>query len=463
MKPNGKSIMFSRSLEKLKANSEFFRSVSVLVTGTAFAQMLMLLALPLLTRLYSPAEFSILAIYISLLGVISIAACLGFDMAVSLPEREEDAINILSLAIFFACLVSLVVVVVLFLLSEYFFINNGLGTLLPFLWMLPVGVLLSASYSAIQFYAVREKAFSDISKTRMAQSVVTISTQVGFGGAGITPFGLLFGQMLNGGSGAFYLWNRVINKHHLVMISLQKMKKMFVEYRRFPQFTAFEMLTNSAGIQIPIIMIASLAAGPEAGFLILAMRVMQAPMGLIGGAIGQVYLSNAPNEYRQNNLAPFTENVIAGLLKTGIGPIIFAGIVAPPAFAIIFGIEWERAGTLVAWMTPWFVFQFLASPISMAMHVKNLQKLMLLITFSGFILRVGVLLYASKFSLAYLSEYYAVSGGIFYFICFLIFSTYAGLTFPQLLSSFWKSGKYILGWVLLGMLIKSIASFLLQI
>ena len=456
-------MILSKLMEKLKNRSDFFRSVSVLVTGTAFAQMLMLLSLPVLTRLYSPAEFNILAIYISFLGVISIAACLGFDMAVSMPEKEEDAINILSLSIFFVCIVSLIVVIALYLLNEQFFIDNGLGSLLPFLWMLPVGVLLSGAYSAIQFYAVREKAFSDISKTRITQSVVTISTQVGLGSVGITPFGLLFGQMLNGGSGVFYLWNKVINKKHLLMISFQNMKKMFVEYRRFPQFTAFEMLTNSAGIQIPIIIIASLAAGPEAGFLLLAMRVMQAPMGLIGGAIGQVYLSNAPDENRNNNLAPFTEDVIRGLLKIGVGPIIFAGIIAPVAFSIVFGAEWERAGILVAWMTPWFVFQFLASPISMAMHVKNLQKLMLLITCSGLLLRVGVLLYASKFSIDELSEYYAISGGIFYCFCLLIFSSCAGLTFTRLLSSFWKSGKYIIGWVLLGILMKFISSFFLQV
>lgn len=453
--------MFSSLLEKLKTRSEFFRSVSVLVTGTAFAQVLMLLALPLLTRLYSPADFNILAIYISLLGIISIAACLGFDMAISMPEKDEDAMNILALAILFASIVSFVVVIVVYLLNEQILISKGLGSLIPFLWMLPVGVLLSASYSAIQFYAVRKKAFNDISKTRMAQSVVTISTQVGLGSFGIAPFGLLFGQMLNGGSGGLYLWKRLINKKNLLMVSLHNMRKMFVEYRRFPQFTAFEMLTNSAGIQIPIIMIASLTAGPEAGFLILAMRVMQAPMGLIGGAIGQVYLSNAPSENRNNNLGPFTEDVIKGLLKVGVGPIIFAGIVAPVAFSILFGTEWERAGILVAWMTPWFVFQFLASPISMAMHVKNLQKLMLLITCSGLVLRVGVLLYASKFSIDYLSEYYAISGGIFYFLCLLIFSTCAGLTFTRLLFSFWKSAKYIIGWVFLGVSLKFTVSLFL--
>lgn len=450
--------MLSKFMGILKNRSDFFKSVSVLVTGTAFAQILMLLALPLLTRLYTPEEFNILAVYVSLLGVIAISACIGLDMAISMPESDEDAINIFSLAIFFACITSLLVVVALLLLEDQFFIDKGLGDLLPYLWMLPVGVLLSASYSAVQFYAVRKKAFTEISKTRMLQSLATISTQVSFGSLGVTPFGLLLGQMLNGGGGVLYLWKKTITKTNLLMVSRQSMKKMLIEYRRFPQFTALEMLANSAGIQIPILMIATLAAGPEAGFLILAMRVMQAPMGLIGGAIGQVYLSNAPNEHRQHNLGPFTKGIIDGLLKTGVGPIIFAGIVAPPIFSIIFGAQWERAGTLVAWMTPWFVFQFLASPISMSMHVKNLQQLMLLITLFGLVLRVGVLMYVSELSIGYLCEYYAISGAVFYIICFLIFSTCAGLTLAQLLISFWKSGKYIICWVFLGFVVKSVGS-----
>jgi O-antigen/teichoic acid export membrane protein len=446
-------------LDKLKNKSEFFRSVVLLVTGTAFAQALMIIALPLLTRLYTPEEFNTLAIYVSLLGVISVAACLGLDMAVPLPEKDEDAVNIVALSISFACIVALLAALCFFLIDSDVFVMNGLGGVVPYLWMLPLGVLLSASYSAIQFYAVRQKKFSDISKTRMAQSIVALTTQIGFGNAGVTPFGLLLGQMLSGGSGFFYLWKRLIDKKKLSLVSFEKMKRMLFDYRRFPQFSTFEILTNSASIQFPILLIASLAAGPEAGFLILAMRVMQAPMGLVGGAIGQVYLSKAPEEHRDGNLALFTNSVICGLLKTGVGPIIFVGIIAPLAFSIVFGPQWERAGILVAWMTPWFVFQFLASPISMSMHVRNMQKVMLLITFSGFLLRVGALLYASKFAIDFLSEYYAISGGMYYFVCFFIFSASAGLTFVQILSVFWKAKIYLIVWVFAGVLFKLAISY----
>ena len=428
----------------------------VLVTGTVVAQLIMLVALPLLTRLYAPEDFSALAVYASLLGILSVAACLGLDMAVSMPESDEESSSLLILAIFFAAITSLVTGLALYFFDDSFLIKIGLEKLLPFLWMIPAGIFISAVYSAVQFYAVRKKSFSYIAKAKIGQSSAAISSQIGLGAYGVTPFGLLFGQMLSGGIGFLYLCSRLIGKESLSGISFGNLKAVLIKYKKFPQFTTFETLTNSAGIQVPIILIATFIAGPEAGFLFLATRVMQAPMSLIGGAISQVYLANAPQENSKGNLGPFTEKIISGLVKVGVGPIIFAGITAPLIFSIVFGAEWERSGVLVAWMTPWFIFQFLASPISMAMHVKNMQKLMLAITVSGFMLRVGTLLFISLFSKEILSECYAISAGVFYFFCFLIFSACAGLTIKKLISILFINYKYILPWIFFAVILRQI-------
>lgn len=439
--------MLAKLTSALRNPSDFFRSLMVLVTGTVVAQLIMLIALPLLTRLYAPEDFSALAVYASLLGVISVAACLGLDLAVSMPESDEESSNLLILAVFFAAMTSLATGLALYFFDDSFLIKIGLEKLLPFLWMIPAGIFISAAYSAIQFYAVRKKSFSHIAKAKIGQSSAAVSSQIGFGVCGVTPFGLLFGQMLSSGIGSLHLFLNLTNRKILSATSFENLKATLAKYKKFPQFTTFETLTNSAGIQVPIILIATMIAGPEAGFLFLAMRVMQAPMSLIGGAISQVYLANAPQENSKGNLAPFTEKIINGLIKVGVGPIVFAGIIAPIAFSIVFGKEWERSGVLVSWMAPWFVFQFLASPISMAMHVKNMQKLMLVITISGFTLRVGALLFASLFTKEFLSECYAISAGIFYFFCFLIFSMCAGLTVKKLISIIFINYKYILPWI----------------
>jgi|GEM_PF-426475 len=448
---------FEKFVSKFKrriGNKEgIFRSVSILVTGSAFSQIILLISLPLLTRLYGPDNFSTLAVYTSLLGIVSVAACLGFDMAIPMPEAKSDAINILLLATFLAFVISFGIGAVLYVLDDSYILYSKFDKLSPFLWMLPIGIFLSASFSAIQFYAVREKAFSDISKTRIAQSTITVIIQTGFGFFGGNLFGLIFGQMLNGGSGGLFLWKKLIKRPEIASFSWKKLKDLLFEYKKFPQYVTFETLINSAGIQVPVILIASLVVGPEAGFLFLAMRVMQAPMGLIGGAIGQAYLSKAPEEYRANNLALFTRNIIEGLMKTGVGPIVFAGIAAPSIFTLVFGAEWERAGILITWMVPWFIFQFLASPVSMVMHVKHAQRYMLYMTFFGFVIRIGSVLGMSQISLAHVAESYIIFSGVFYFFCLLVFSYVAGLTASDLFTSLRRSLIYIASWGALGLIV----------
>jgi O-antigen/teichoic acid export membrane protein len=161
-------------------------------------------------------------------------------------------------------------------------------------------------------------------------------------------------------------------------------------------------------------MIAALAVGPEAGYLSMAMYVMQAPMALVGGAIGQVYLSRAPVEHREGKLAPFTGEVFGGLLKAGAGPLLFVGIVSPTVFPFIFGEDWRRAGHLVAWMTPWFIMQFLVSPISMALHVIGRQRMAMSLQYFSLIMRVTAVWFAAKQWPEAVGEAYALSGFLVY-------------------------------------------------
>lgn len=212
-----------------------------------------------------------------------------------------------------------------------------------------------------------KKAFNTIAKTRISQAIGSICTQLGLGWVGLTPLGLILGQIASGGTGLISLTCLAVKDGRSISnkVTRKTLQENLSKYSHHPKYSPPEALMNSAGIQVPIILIASTAIGQEAGFLMLAMRVMQAPMGLIGGgAIGQVYLSRAPEERRGGILANVTSSTISDLLKVGAGPLLFAGLVAPNAFSLAFGEEWCRAGELVSWMTPWLFMQLLASPIS---------------------------------------------------------------------------------------------------
>jgi O-antigen/teichoic acid export membrane protein len=403
--------------------SSFARSVLALVGGTAIAQALGILALPFLTRLYTPADFGILAVFAALLGMISIVACFRYEIAIPLPEHDKDAANLLVLAL--CCLIgvtSLVIVAVLFFSANIAVLMKA-PVLAKYLWLLPLAIFATSSYGIFQFWATRKKAFGRIARTRIEQSICGVSTQLTMGWYGFGALGLIVGQVVNNGAGVFGLARRAYKDDHAALKSVcyAQIKTVAKEYSRFPKYSTFEALANSAGIQIPIILIASLSTSAEAGYLMLAMRIMQAPMSLIGSSISQVYFSRAVDEHRNGSLGDFTARVIGQLAKVGIAPMLFMGIISPVLFGYIFGLQWSRAGELVAWMTPWFVLQFLAAPISMSLHVTGNQRKALLLTAFGLILRVS-LLYVGAFQLnGHASESYAISGFVFYFVCLLVF------------------------------------------
>src|SRR5690606_18487778 len=133
----------------------FVRSVGVLAGGTAFAQGLMVLALPLITRLYTPEDFSVLAVYVPILAMVSVIACLRLEVAIPLPEKDIDAANLLTLALLLSVIVSLTFGAALWLNTERFIGWVGQPALAPYLWLLPIGVWCASSYAALQYWCSR--------------------------------------------------------------------------------------------------------------------------------------------------------------------------------------------------------------------------------------------------------------------------------------------------------------------
>ena len=65
------------SMKRRKAS--FAGDVLKLVSGTTFAQLLAILAAPVLTRLYAPDAFGILALFSSITGILGVIACLRYE------------------------------------------------------------------------------------------------------------------------------------------------------------------------------------------------------------------------------------------------------------------------------------------------------------------------------------------------------------------------------------------------
>jgi O-antigen/teichoic acid export membrane protein len=430
---------------KILHSGGVLRAVLVLISGTALAHGLTALALPVLSRLYTPGDFGLLAVFSSTMSIMAVAACLRYDVAVSLPEKDEDAWHLLVIALLSALVIAGALAAAISLFPTAIAIRLGQPALAPMLWLLPIGVLLAGAYSAFQCWTLRRKEYGVLARTRVAQSCAATGSQISLGLVAAGPVGLLSGYVLNSGVASIALAARSLRTRKRV--SWAQLKQVAHEYRRFPQYSTLEALANSASSQLPIVVIAALATPAEAGYLMMAIYVMQAPMALIGAAITQVYLSRAPEEYRRGALGAFSTDIVGGLLKAGVGPLLAAGVLSPACFGLVFGPGWERAGWLVALMTPWFICQFLTAPVSMALHITGHQRMALSLQLLGLLIRVGAVLVAARTEAIGISAAYALSGFLFYSLYLAAVMRVVHVSGRALASKAWQALPGILAWV----------------
>lgn len=439
-----------RSVPAAPGLSGFVRATAVLVSGTAGGHLITAAAMPVLSRIYEPAEFGVLAVVVGIVATIAVAACLRFDVAVALPESDGDAFGLLVLSLLAAVLITVLVAALVPYVSAWIADLTGKPAFTSVAWLIPIGVLSAAMFSALQNWNIRQRSFALMARVRVGQSLAGAGTQAGLGVAGFGSAGLVAGYVLNTAVAVSYLGFRLGSRIPELArtISVAQLRRLGRQYKRFPVYSTWEALANSAAIQVPVILIATVSTTAEAGFLMLAMYVMQAPMSLIGAAVGQVYLSQAPQLHREGQLASFTAEVLSRLSTSGVGPLVAVGILSPFAFELVFGPGWKRAGVLVAWMTPWFVFQLLSTPVSMALHVTGRQRAAMGMQIFALVARVSVVWLASLWWSAAVAEAYAISGAVVYAVYFLLVVKSAGLSRRQLALLSGKSATWALPWAI---------------
>lgn len=108
----------------------------------------------------------------------------------------------------------------------------------------------------------------------------------------------------------------------------------------------------------------------------LAWNIMQVPVGLIAGAVGQVFLKKlsdtAPGRMRALVADTYRRAALAALI-----PFVLLYILAPWLFPFVFGAQWDQAGDFARALTPWLFMTVLTSPVSNLFVVTEKQRRML--------------------------------------------------------------------------------------
>lgn len=388
------SVSFLRDRINKLPRASFGRGIIVLVGGTALGQGIQLFAAPFLTRLYGPEDFGLLAVYMAILGILSVVASLRYEIAIPLPADDNVASCLLVVSLVIVFMMSIIISVAAWLYGDTLLILINAPRLKPFLWLVPVGVFGAGSYKVLNYWAVRKKAFGCIASTKIGQGLGTVFLQILFGIISVTSGGLLLGHMAGQFIGVGTLSSKVVqdSRNKLVNVTCRGLFQAIVQYRRFPIYSSCSAVLNTLSVQAPVLILSFFWGPMITGFFSLSLRVLQTPIALIGQAVSQVFVSRAAESDRDGQLAGLTLMVFCRLVQVGLPLVLLVGLSAPELFSFVFGSEWRDSGIYAQWLSPWLFFVFVSSPLSILPSIKGKQRQEMIFNGSLLFSRLVVLL-----------------------------------------------------------------------
>lgn len=388
----------NKFMNKIKS-LPFLKAVSILVGGTVFGHLVTVLASPVISRLYSPSDFGVFAAFNSLLLIGVSFSSLGYHLALPLTKDDETASNLVVLGISIQSVIFLLLTFFAFSpLKNTFCDYFGLDSLLPYIGLLPLGILFAALFELLNYWALSRKKFLEMSRAKIAKNVYGAIGGICLGWLGFRPWGLLWGQVLNY-SGGWFAFLRNFCKEGFRWGGCAVIKEVAIRYKRFPQFSLWSAVLNTMSNQFMPLAFVAFWGQEIAGWFAFSVMVLQLPVALIGQAVGQVFFQRASEHMnRGDKIADITMSTMKNLVVLGTIPLLGLGMIAPELFSVVWGQNWQVAGLYSSFLSPYMLMVFCFSPLSVVLYALEMQDKDLFLGVLLFIMRVLSILGASPFS-----------------------------------------------------------------
>ncbi|MEI6026786.1 MAG: oligosaccharide flippase family protein [Betaproteobacteria bacterium] len=346
----------------------FLSSVFTVAGGTAVAQAIALGALPFITRLYPPELYGGFVIFLAWGGFLLPVVCARFEVAIALPSSLRAASAVawgsLGIALGVSALCALAVAVAWAMYPP---------ARVAALALLPLYVLLGGAVQVLGNWAARVHAYRRLSLSRIVQAAATALLSLAWVPLwGAQALGLvvatLAGQLIALG----VLAQGLSQTGFRLRAAPRQVWRLMRHFRRLTLFNVPHVLSDAAqGSGLPLL-IAHFFGAPAAAYYAFSTRLLKAPLGLVSGAVSQVYYPRAASHRHDDERLRRDALRILAVSTTGVmlvWPLLL--LVPDAAYAWAFGAAWAEVGGYLRALSPWILSAFVAAPLSVLYLVKE--------------------------------------------------------------------------------------------
>ena len=365
--------------KRRKSLSSDSKSVLTLIGGTTIAQALSFIFSPITTRLFSPEVFGDLSVFTSITGIIGIIICLRYELAIVLPQDDDEGFSLLKLCLIFATIISILAGIIFLFAGNAIYVSFGAPNLVQYWYYVPISLFLTGIIQACNYWLTRTRQFVVLSWNKVIPVIVVNVVSIGLGLLGNRALGArLFAIFLSNIANIAVLAKAVapefISKKHATQSNYQQLIKKYKNFLIYDIWGA--LLNNLSWMIVPILMNAYYGSN-AAGQYSIGMRVIQIPASLIGASISQVFLKNASERRYSRTLYKYCIETTKKLFKYTAPIVIILFFLGKPIFHLVFGDKWDIAGLYSQILAPWAMLWFCASPMHSVFSITQRQNIYL--------------------------------------------------------------------------------------
>lgn len=339
----------------------------ILTVGTSFAQLVPILFSPILSRLFSPKEFGLLAVVSSITAIISVISTGKYETAILITKDKRDAAHVISISLIISFFVSIISLIVFLFFSETLISILNQPRLEHWIFICPLISFFISIYQCYNEWCVKNSKFVQLSYNKIINSSSITFSNLFFGFSRIIDGGLIFGELFGRFTTAFIAVFSIIKSDliYFKQISLSRLFYLIKRFRECPLYILPAQLLNTIAGQVTVLMISAFFTESEVGYYSWTIMVLSVPASIISLTIRDVFRQRANEEFKKN------KNSIAIYIKTVkflsiISFIIFGilFIILPTLFSFVFGAQWKMAGEFGRILCPTIMISFIAESVS---------------------------------------------------------------------------------------------------
>lgn len=387
--------------------SRLGRAIVTLASGTIVAQLIGVCVLPIVTRLYTPAQIGVISLFVAFFGFWSPTLSLRYESALLIATDVAESQVIQRLAVCTVVVMSLVGAPVLWILRH----SDVLGFALLPNWTPPVAVPIFLGYGLFMVYrtwALRAGTVEAITRATVTRAGWSATTRIilGLFGGGIPA---LFAAQVVSVWAAFVTLRKRQSAHYVVSaprsFSYRQLGSVGRRYIKFPLFEAPSAWVDQAAAILPIPMIAASFGASAAGWYGLARTIVGIPNTQIGAAVAdafQMEIATAVVTGDVSHARALFFSLMRKLAFFGFVPMAGIATLCPLLVPWIFGDAWREAGYAAAIIAPWLYIALIVSPLSRVLSVLQVQEYKLIYDVAAITLLILAFVTSKQLDLTFL-------------------------------------------------------------